>query len=155
MCFRNLKFLHYDDYDYIYRWKSKHPKYALMEILSPYRWSTKVTFPSTLCRVMNSELELHSERSLQLGILVTWSRPIATRQQWAFDWISSWSTRSTVLPAHKTNVSIQVNQATVTLQTSFVSLLLKGNLKPSTCHNKMQRKQSKSRSCWLSKAGIW
>jgi len=45
------------------------------------RWSTNVNFPSMLCLEMNSvELEA-AERSLVLGELVTWRRPIATRQQ--------------------------------------------------------------------------
>jgi len=47
---------------------------------SVYRWSTKVNLPSMLWREINSlELVLLPSRSLLLGELVTWRRPIATR----------------------------------------------------------------------------
>ena len=51
-----------------------------VQISDTNRWSTKVNFPSMLCLDMNS-VELDAARSLVLGELVTWRRPIATRQQ--------------------------------------------------------------------------
>ena len=53
-----------------------------------YLWSTKVILPSTESREMNSLLLLPM-MSEQFGALVTWSRPMATRQQWLFPWSSS------------------------------------------------------------------
>ena len=59
-------------------------------------WSTKVNLPSTLWREINSVVALGPMRSLQLGVLVTWRRPMATRQQWLP--LSSPSDRSICTP---------------------------------------------------------
>ena len=55
-------------------------------------WSTKVNLPSVLWREMNSQLLFWPAMSLQFGLLVTCSRPIATRQ--LLVWLSSSPLRS-------------------------------------------------------------
>lgn len=61
----------------------------MMELApNSYLWSTKVNFPSMLCLEMNSVPPFGPIRSLQFGVLVTWRRPMPTRQQCVLEFSS-------------------------------------------------------------------
>lgn len=77
----------------------------LLAVTLTYLWSTKVNLPSILWRDINSVAAFGPMRSLQLGVLVTWRRPIATRQQWPPPFSSV--SRSICTPGQRQNVRLQ------------------------------------------------